>query len=196
VVTNPLDVLTYVAWKLSRFPACRVIGTGTVLDTARLRYLVGDHFSISPKDVTMYILGEHGDSEFLWLSKAEVAGVPLNLFDGYSEQLMNDIYKKTKNAVYEIIEKKGATYYAIALGVAKIVRSILLDQARVFSVSSVLQEKIYGVSDVCLSLPTIVRKQGFCQRLPLDLDKNEQTLFGKSAESVKLGIKRAMALID
>ncbi|MFA6527117.1 MAG: L-lactate dehydrogenase [Candidatus Babeliales bacterium] len=195
VVTNPLDVLTYVTTKLSGFPRCRVFGTGTVLDTARLRYLIGRHFNVSPKDVTAYILGEHGDAEFLWASGAQIAGTPLNLFDGYSESLLTDISLQTKNAVYDIIQKKGATYYAIALGVVKIVRAILLDQSRVFSVSTLVEDEFYGVRDICLSLPTIVRKSGVCERLPVVLSQHEQMLLRASSESITRGINRANKLI-
>lgn len=195
VVTNPLDVLTYVTSKLSGFPQCRVFGTGTVLDTARLRYLIGHQFNVSPKDVTAYILGEHGDSEFLWTSGAQIAGVPLHLFDGYSDAMLASISMKTKNAVYDIIAKKGATYYAIGLVITKIVRAILLDQSRVFSVSSLVQDDFYGVHDICLSLPTIVRKSGVCKRLPVILNEYEQKLLRASGESIKSGINRANKLI-
>lgn len=195
VVTNPLDVLTYVTTQLSGFPSCRVLGTGTVLDTARLRYLIGKEFKVSPKDVTAYILGEHGDSEFLWGSGAQVAGCPLSLFEGYSDKVMAEMSAKTKNAVYEIIEKKGATYYAIGLAVTKIVRAILLDQSRVFSVSTLIKDDFYGVHDICLSVPTIVRKSGVCQRLPIRLNEDEQRLLLASSESIKRGINRANKLI-
>jgi len=194
IVTNPVDVLTHVTLKLSGFPSCRVIGTGTVLDTARLRYLLGHHFEISPKDVSAYILGEHGESEFVWWSKAEIAGIPLDKFYGYSPELMQQIYNKTKNAADEIIKKKGATYYAIAMVVNKIVRAILLDQSRVFSVSSLVQN-IYGLDDVCLSLPMVVRKGGTCQRLDLTLNNEEQILLQASARKIQELTKKALSFI-
>lgn len=192
VVTNPLDVLTYVTWRISHFPPCRIFGSGTVLDTARLRYLMGQYFQISPKDITAYILGEHGDSEFMWLSGANVAGVPLTRLHGYDSAIMDTIYKQTKNAVYEIIEKKGATYYAIALVVAKIVRAILLDQSRVFTVSAIV-DNVYGVQDVCLSVPVVVRRSGTCEHLALELDTKEQALFVASAQKVKKEIDWVLA---
>ncbi len=194
VVANPLDVLTYVSWKVSGFSSCRVFGAGTVLDTARLRYLIGHHFDISPKDITAYILGEHGDSEFVWWSKANIAGVPLEKFTAYDPELMSQIYEKTKNAAYEIISKKGATFYAIALVVVKIIRAILLNQPRVFTVSSVIHN-VYGVSDVSLSLPTIIRRSGICEMLAIDLDPQEQQLFKNSAQNIKEDIKKALKFL-
>ncbi len=192
VVSNPLDVLTYITWRISHFPPCRIFGTGTVLDTARLRYLMGQYFQISPKDITAYILGEHGDSEFLWMSGANVAGVPLDRLHGYDPALIDTIYQQTKNSVYEIIEKKGATYYAIALVVAKIVRAILLDQSRVFTVSTII-DNVYGVHDVCLSVPVVVRRSGTCEHLALALNEQEQRLFVTSAQKVKKDIDLALA---
>jgi L-lactate dehydrogenase len=188
VVSNPLDVLTYTALKLSGFPPCRVFGTGTVLDTARFRYLLGRHFNISPKDITAYILGEHGDSEFAWWSGANVAGMPLHTLKRYSDSVMNKIYEDVRGAAYEVINKKGATFYAIALVIAKIVRAILTDQFRVMTVSNLLQNYL-GESDVCLSVPTIVRRGGICEVLEISLDEKETELFKKSAEKVRGAIK-------
>ncbi|MCB9493369.1 MAG: L-lactate dehydrogenase [Epsilonproteobacteria bacterium] len=194
IVTNPLDVLTYVAHKLSGFDACRVFGTGTVLDSARLRYSLGEHFNVSPKDVIAYVLGEHGDSEFVWESAANIAGIGLHQFEGYQPALMKKIYDHTKRAAYEVIEAKGATYYAIALVIAKIVRALLLDQLRVFTVSTLINN-VYGQSGVCLSVPTIIRAGGVCQQLPLQLSQNEQVLFSKSAQKIREGIEQAMKLL-
>jgi L-lactate dehydrogenase len=195
VVTNPLDVLTYVTWKLSGLSPCQVFGTGTVLDTARLRYLMGQYFSISPKDITASILGEHGDSEFVWWSRAQIAGVQLDQLPGYSLESLTNLYEKTKSAAYEIISKKGSTSYAIALVVCKIVKAILRDQSRAFTVSTYL-DHYAGVQDVFLSVPTIVRRGGICQRLEIDLDEQEQKFFKASAYKVKSEIDAAMALIQ
>lgn len=194
VVTNPLDVLTYLTLKISGFPSCRVFGTGTVLDTARLRYLIGSYFKISPKDISAYILGEHGDSEFLWTSKATIGGVAINKFPEYSDSLIKDVYDQTKNAVYQIISRKGATYYSIALVITKIVRSILQDQSRVFPVSTLIENEIYGVNDVCLSIPTVVRKGGVCQQLNVDLNKIEQEFLKNSANKIMEGINSIKGL--
>jgi L-lactate dehydrogenase len=194
VVTNPLDVLTYLTLHISGFPSCRVFGSGTVLDTARLRYLMGQHFNMSPKDITAYILGEHGDSEFAWWSKATIAGIPLDQLPAYDKNAMNAIYHSAKNAVYEIIKRKGATFYAIALVVAKIVRAILLDQSRVFTVSTLVTD-LYGVKDVCLSLPTVVRKSGSCERLPVELNAEEQKQLLASAQKIRHEIDAALKLL-
>ena len=151
VVTNPLDVLTYVTWKVSGLSSRRVFGTGTVLDTSRLRYLLSRHFKVSAKDITAYMLGEHGDTEFPWWSGANIAGIPLREFEKSSLGLMNRIHRDVCNVVYEVIEKKGATYYAIALVIAKIVRSIILDQQRIFTVSKVLQN-YHCIDEIALSV--------------------------------------------
>jgi L-lactate dehydrogenase len=194
VVTNPLDVLTYVTLKISGFPACRVFGSGTVLDTARLRYLMGQHFKVSPKDITAYILGEHGESEFAWWSKATIAGVPITQLQAYDKAALNKMYLTTKDSAHQIICKKGATYYAIALVVAKIVRAIVLDQSRVFTVSTLVRD-VHGVKDVCLSLPTIMRKSGSCEHLPIELDGQEQKFFRDSAKKIHGDIERALKLL-
>lgn len=193
VVSNPLDVLTYVTWKLSGFPSCRVFGTGTVLDTARLRYLLGQHFQMSPKDITAYILGEHGDSEFVWWSGANVAGIPIKSLKNYSQEPMDKIYESVKNAAYEVINKKGATYYSIALVIAKIVRAIGTDQSRVMSVSNILEDT--SVEGVALSTPTVIRKSGICEKLEISLDEKEEKLFKDSAKKVGDAIERALKLL-
>lgn len=188
VVSNPLDVLTYVTWKLSGFPSCRVFGTGTVLDTSRLRYLLGRHFKISPKDITAYVLGEHGDSEFVWWSGANVAGIPLKDLKKYSEDVMEKIYQNVKGAAYEVINKKGATYYAIGLVIAKIVRAILTDQLRVMTVSTILKD-YNGIDDVSLSVPTVIRRGGICEVLDISLDEKERGYLVDSSEKIKTAIK-------
>lgn len=194
VVTNPLDVLTYVSYKLSGFPSCRVFGTGTVLDTSRLRYLLGRHLNLSPKDITAYILGEHGDTEFPWWSGANVAGCPLTHFKKCTPAVMDKIYQEVKDAAYNVIDKKGATFYAIGLVIAKIVRAILTDQFRVMTVSSYL-EGYNGVNNVCLSVPTVVRRSGICETLEVALDENEKKLFDISAEKLVKAIEQADKLI-
>ncbi len=194
MVTNPLDAMTYLAYKLSGFDSCRVFGSGTVLDSARLRYLIGKHYQISPKDITAFVLGEHGDSEFVWWSKANIAGLPLTAFTRYDQEVLNNFFEETKNAAYQVIEKKGSTCYAIALVVVKIIRSIVLNQPRIFTVSS-LVHNIEGVKDVCLSLPTIIRENGVCEMLPIDFDENEKKLFKRSAETIQQEIEQALLLI-
>ncbi len=161
IVTNPLDVMTYVAYKLSGFEKCKVFGSGTVLDTSRLRYLMGQEFKISPKDINAYILGEHGDSQFVWWSHANIAGMPIANFSKDEKELLNKLYKKVRDSVYEVIDKKGATYFAIATVITKMVRAILTNQARVFTVSSVIYDN--DGKDLCVSIPTVLRTGGICQ---------------------------------
>ncbi len=184
VVTNPLDVMTYAAYKFSGFDASRVLGTGTVLDTSRLRFLMGQKFKVSPKDINAYILGEHGDSQFVWWSHANIAGVPLNKFSGYTNELLEMLHKKVRDAVYEVIDKKDATYFAIATVISKIVRAILTDQHRVFTVSSVLHDKDNS-GELSISRPTVVRSGGICQALDISLDENEKLFWKKSVEKIK-----------
>lgn len=189
VVTNPLDVLTYLALKYSKFPKNRVFGSGTILDTARLRYLLGEYFEVSPNSVHAYILGEHGDSSFPVWSSANIAGVNLKDFKKYSKKSMDKIYFETKNAAYEIIAKKGATYYAIGLGVAKIVRAILSDQNEVLALSSYL-DNYHGANGVCLSVPAIVNRSGIKDKIILPLNSLEKRQLKKSASIVKNVLKQ------
>ncbi len=192
VVTNPLDVMAYVAYKLSGFDSCRVFGTGTVLDTSRLRFLMGQKFKVSPKDINAYILGEHGDSQFVWWSHANIAGMPITKFCGCDNDFLEKVHAKVKNVVYEVIDKKDATYFAIATVITKIVRAILTDQSRVFTVSSLLHN-YHDKSDLCMSVPTIVRAGGICSVLKTDFDDNEKKQFNKSAEKISLGIKNCLS---
>lgn len=189
VVTNPVDILTYVTWKLSGFPVSRVIGSGTVLDTARFRYLLGRHAGIDPRNVHAYIIGEHGDTEVAAWSLTNIAGMTMDEFcrtcNKCEGQLSKyEIYNDVKNAAYHIIERKGATYYAVALAVKRIVEAIIRDENSILTVSSLLENK-YGVSGVCLSLPTIVNSSGISNVLDLPLNSDEVSLFRKSAESMK-----------
>ncbi|MBU4270018.1 L-lactate dehydrogenase [Candidatus Dependentiae bacterium] len=193
IVTNPLDVMTYVAYKLSGFEKCKVFGSGTVLDTSRLRYLMGQEFKISPKDINAYILGEHGDSQFVWWSHANIAGMPIANFSKDEKELLNKLYKKVRDSVYEVIDKKGATYFAIATVITKMVRAILTNQARVFTVSSVIKDK--DGSDLCISIPTVLRTGGICQVLNVDLDKQEQIFWDKSCNKIKSEIAQALDII-
>lgn len=189
VVTNPVDILTYVTWKISGFPVSRVIGSGTVLDTARFRYLLGRHAGIDPRNVHAYIIGEHGDTEVPAWSLTNIAGMTMDEFcrscSKCEGQLSKyEIYNEVKNAAYQIIERKGATYYAVALAVKRIVEAILRDENSILTVSSLLEDK-YGVSGVCLSLPSIVNSSGISSVLDLPLNSEEISLFRKSAESMK-----------
>lgn len=193
VVTNPVDILTYVTYKLSGFPKNKVIGSGTVLDSARFRYLLGDHTGVDPRNVHAYILGEHGDTEVPTWSLANIAGIPMDKYcddchgckEGFSRK---EIYENVKNAAYEIIKKKGATYYAVALAVRRIVEAIVRDESSILTVSSLLEGQ-YGLDDVCLSVPTVVSKNGIERILNVDLSDKENELLNKSGESLKSVIK-------
>jgi L-lactate dehydrogenase len=189
VVTNPLDVMTYVALKLSGFPKNRVIGSGTILDTARLRYLLGEHLQVDPRNVHAYIIGEHGDSEVPVWSLANVAGIRLKDYCPickvpYSPDDLNDLFLKVKNAGYEIIKRKGRTNYGVALGLTKIVESIIRDENAISTVSCFLED-YHAVSDVCLSVPVILNRTGVKEVIKLPLDDEEITAFQKSAATVK-----------
>ena len=189
VVSNPLDVMTYAALKLSNFPKNRVIGSGTILDTARLRYLLGEQLEVDPRNVHAYIIGEHGDSEVPVWSLANVAGIrlrdyyPLSDLE-YNQAELDNMFLQVKNAGYEIIKRKGRTNYAVALGMTKIVESIIRNENAIATVSCLLED-YYGVSDICLSVPVILHRSGIKRTIKLPLDENEMASFRKSAEIIK-----------
>lgn len=189
ITTNPVDVLTYTSLKHSGLPPERVFGSGTILDTARFRTLLGTHFGVDPRSVHSWIIGEHGDSEVPVWSLANVAGMRLSDFAkarnrSYDIQQMEKIFINTRDAAYHIIERKGATYYAVAAGLMRIVEAILRDQHTILSVSS-LVEDYYGISDVCFSLPTVINRKGIERVLHLQLDEEEQALLQRSASILK-----------
>lgn len=186
MVTNPVDVLTYAAWKLSGLSRARVLGSGTVLDTGRFRFLLARQLQLDPRSLHAYVIGEHGDSEVPLWSQANVAGAPL-YYEGmpeYEQQAMDDIFAQTKNAAYEIIQRKGYTSYAIGLAVTQIVQSIVRDQNRVLTVSSLIDE-VFGVKDVCLSLPAVVNRMGITRVLKVPLNEAEQTQLQTSAQTLR-----------
>ncbi len=189
VVTNPLDVMTYAALKLSGFPKNRVIGSGTALDTARLRYLLGEYLQVDPRNVHAYIIGEHGDSEVPVWSLANVAGIRLRDYCPickvpYNVDDFNGLFLKVKGAGYEIIRRKGRTFYAVALAMTKIVESILRNENAVLTVSCLL-ENYHGVSNICLSVPTVLNRSGVKEVIELPLDEKEIADFQKSATIIK-----------
>ena len=188
VATNPVDVLTYAAWRLSGLPAHRVIGSGTILDTARFRFLLSRHFDVDPRSVHAFIVGEHGDSEVPVWSLANIAGMRLPDFCAaqglaYDQAAMDEVFRQTRDAAYDIIARKGATYYAVAAGLMRIVEAILRDQRTVLSVSSLVaaEQGYYGIADLCLSLPAVVRLQGVERLLRLALDPAEAQALRHSA---------------
>jgi L-lactate dehydrogenase len=192
VVTNPLDVMTYAALKLSAFPKNRVIGSGTSLDTARLRFLLAQHLQIDPRNIHAYIIGEHGDSEVPVWSLANVAGIKLRDYclackTPFTEREFNDMFLKVRNAGYEIIRRKGLTNYGVALALTRIVRCILRNENSVLTVSTLLEDYC-GVNDVCLSVPAIVNRKGIKETIRLPLNENEISDFQKSAAIIKNAI--------
>ena len=190
VVTNPLDVLTYLTLQYSNFPKNRVFGSGTILDSARFRYLLGKYFEVSPNSVHAYILGEHGDSAFPVWSTANIAGTNLKHFPQYNKEALDAIFTQTKNAAYEVVARKGATYYAIGLGVAKIVGTVFSDQNEVLALSTYL-DNYHGVSDVCLSVPVIVNRNGIKEQIRMPLSPLENRQLKKSASIIREVIKQA-----
>jgi L-lactate dehydrogenase len=185
VVTNPVDVLTHLTIKLSGYPAGKVLGSGTVLDSARFRYLLAEHCGVDPRNVHAYIIGEHGDSEVPVWSLSNIAGTRLTDYcvvcrrdcEGIPK---DEIFGRVRDAGYQVIQRKGATYYAVGLAVASIVESILRDQHSILPVSSLMQGQ-YGLEDVCLSLPAVVGQYGVVQVLELPLDEEELAGLRRSA---------------
>jgi L-lactate dehydrogenase len=189
VATNPVDVLTYVTLKISGLAAQRVIGSGTILDTARFRYLLSQHFGVDARSVHGFIIGEHGDTEVPVWSMANIAGMRLADYcrahnESCAPEVLEDIFRQTRDAAYYIIERKGATYYAVAAGLMRIVEAILRDQSTVLSVSSLVGGQ-FGLQDVCLSLPTIVSHRGVERILELDLSPQELEKLQASAAVLK-----------
>jgi len=189
VVTNPVDILTYATLKLSGLPDHQVIGSGTVLDSARLKFLLSDHCHVAPQNVHAYIIGEHGDTEVPAWSITNIAGLPIEQFcqqcdrDCAGEE-REAIFEEVKNSAYRIIEGKGSTYYAVALAVRRIVEAILRNENSILSVSSLMKGQ-YGVEDVCLSLPSVVNEKGLSRVLELPLGKKEIEGFRHSAEVLR-----------
>lgn len=186
VVSNPVDILTYTTLKLSGLPQGRVLGSGTVLDTARLRSLIGQQLEIDPRGVHANVIGEHGDSEVVVWSRASVAGMSIQEFcqqrgGSCSDQMQTEIADQVRRAAYEIINRKGATFYAIGLAVRQIVEAILRDQDTVYTVSTLMTGQL-GVSDICLSLPSIVDRGGVEGVLIPRLNDDELQAFRRSAE--------------
>ncbi|MCI5893409.1 MAG: L-lactate dehydrogenase [Clostridiales bacterium] len=189
VVSNPVDILTYTAMKLSGLPENRVIGSGTVLDTARLKYQLSEHLSVDSRSIHAFIIGEHGDSEIAAWSSANVSGILMNTFcemRGYfrHEEATMEITEKVKNSAYEIINKKKATYYGIAMSIKRICEAILRNERSILPVSSMLHGE-YGINDVVLSLPAIVGKNGVETKVPISLSESECKHLMKSAETLK-----------
>jgi L-lactate dehydrogenase len=196
VVTNPVDVLSYAAYKISSKPAHKVIGSGTVLDTARFRFLIGQHCRIDPHNVHAYILGEHGDSEFAAWSNAMIGGI---FFKSYcaicsnshtcrQEDELEEIFNEVRDSAYKIIERKSETSFGIGLSLVRITQAILHNENAVLPVSSLISDYL-GVSEVYLSLPAVLNRNGVRETLMLELSTQEQEAFRNSANAIKNVIK-------
>jgi L-lactate dehydrogenase len=196
IVTNPVDILTYVALKLSGFPPERVIGSGTVLDTARLKYLIGRRLGVDSRSVHAFIIGEHGDSELAVWSSANVSGIELNRFceqNGNFEfrKVADELYTDVRDSAYTIISKKGATYYGIAMAVRRIATCILRDEHSILPVSSLIQGH-YGLEGLCMGVPAIVGSKGVEKLLDINLSGEEQLELMHSADE----LKKVLASLD
>ena len=183
VATNPLDVMTYLTWKYSGFDYHRVLGSGTSLDTSRLRYLIVDKLGIGPKNIHAYVIGEHGDSEFVPWSNATVGLQNVGKFLSVEEK--QEIADEVKNAAYKIIERKGATYYGIGMCLVSITNAILGDENRIITVSTYDKE-----NDVFIGLPTIVNKRGAKGRVFVDLTEEESLQLQHSIDVIKEALEK------
>ncbi|MCY7488114.1 L-lactate dehydrogenase [Paenibacillus alvei] len=191
VATNPVDVLTYATWKYSGLPAHRVIGSGTILDTARLRYLLGEKIGVDPRNVHAYIMGEHGDTELPVWSNVSIGGQPLEHYrkthGNPTQQELDEIFVNVRDAAYHIIERKGATYYGIAMGLARLTKAILKNENSVLSVSGLLTGQ-YGLDDVYIGVPAVVNRQGIRDIYELHLSEEEMQKLHHSASVLKQAI--------
>ena len=194
IVSNPVDVLTYAAFRISGYPAHRVMGSGTVLDSARLKYLLGEHLDVDSRSIHAVIIGEHGDSELAVWSGANVSGVPLDTFCEMRGRFDHGearerLYADVRDSAYEIIRRKGATYYGIAMAVARIAECVMKDERAILPVSVVLGGQYDGLRDLALSLPAIVGRRGVEQVLEIPLADNEHEALHSSAGQLREVIK-------
>lgn len=188
VASNPVDLMAYVVYKVSGLPKNKVIGSGTVLDTARLRYMVADYLKVSSKNVHAYIMGEHGDSSFVPWKHAYVGCKSIIdiMKDGnHPMEDLDKIHKNVVNAAYEIIERKKATYYGIGMSLNRLVRAILDNENSVLTVSTYLENGKYGQDDVYIGVPAIINENGVRELLELELNKEEQEKLDNSCKIIK-----------
>lgn len=182
VATNPLDVMTYLTWKYSKFPSNKVLGSGTSLDTSRLRYLIGSKIGVSPKNIHAYVVGEHGDSEFVPWCNANV-GLQ-NIKNFLNEEELEEICDEVKKAAYEIINKKGATYYGIGMCLVRITNAILGDENAIITVSSYDED-----NDIYIGIPSILNKDGVKSRIYINLTDDEKNKLQSSVDIIKNAIE-------
>ena len=196
IVANPVDILTFVAQKLSGLPENRVIGSGTVLDTARLKYQLSQHLQVDAKSIHAFIIGEHGDSEMAVWSSANISGIPLNDFCEMRGHYQHDvatkeIAEKVRNSAYEIISKKNATYYGVAMTVRRICEVIMRDEKSILPVSTIMHGE-HGIDGVAISMPCIIGKEGIETKVPISLNREENQKLMQSA----LVLKELIAKIE
>jgi L-lactate dehydrogenase len=188
VATNPVDILTYAVWKFSGLPKERVIGSGTILDTARFRYLLGDYFDVDTRNVHAYIIGEHGDTELPVWSHADIAGTTISEWtknkEGFNQSDLDNIFFNVRDAAYQIINRKGATYYGIAMGLVRVTKAILQNENSVLTVSAYLDGQ-YGQKDIFVGVPAVVNRNGIREVVDLELNKEEQEKFAHSVSVLK-----------
>ena len=188
VASNPVDILTYATWKYSGFPASKVIGTGTTLDSSRFKKEIAGLIGIDPRSVEAFIMGEHGDTEFPVWSHTNIGGLPIYEWvrnqSELDEKALLDTFENSKNAAYEIIKKKGATFYGIGMALTALVRAIIDDENSVYSTSSYLKGE-YGLNDIYLGVPTIIGKDGAKWVIEIPLTDIEKENMDKSAQTLK-----------
>ena len=195
MVTNPVDIVTYAALKMSGLPRAQLFGSGTVLDSSRLRYLISQNTGVAVQNVHAYMVGEHGDSEFPLWSSASIGGVPLPEWRGsrssgpLTVDVRDGIAQNVIESAYKIIKGKGATNYAVALATSRIIEAILKDERRVLPVSSLLDD-YYGISDICLSVPTVVGRSGADRELEVPMSDVELANLRRSADALKAVARR------
>jgi L-lactate dehydrogenase len=194
VATNPVDILTYATWHFSGLPKERVIGSGTILDTARLRYLLGDHLDVDARNVHAYIMGEHGDTEFPVWSHATIGASPLreliNIDSPQTQKELDEIFVNVRDAAYHIIERKGATYYGIAMGLVRITKAIFNNENSILTVSALLEGE-YGMDDLYIGVPAIINRNGIRKVIEMPLNEKEKEQFAHSANTLKSIIDKA-----
>lgn len=189
VISNPVDILTYVTLKLSHFPPAHVIGSGTVLDTARLKFLMGEHLGVDSRNIHAFIIGEHGDSELAVWSSANVSGIDLDEYCAITRgtdsiNTLHGIYDYVRDSAYEIIEGKGATYYAIAQAALRIIQAIVRDENSILPVSTLVSGH-YGLDDLCLGIPSVIGRTGIKRILDIPLNEIETTRLQTSAQTLQ-----------
>ena len=188
IVSNPVDILTMLALELSGFPKERVLGSGTVLDTSRLRYLLSKKLEVDSKNIHAFIIGEHGDSELAVWSNADIAGIHIEEYCknilGFCDINLEEILNEVRNSAYQIIEKKGSTFYGVAMAVKRIAQAIIRDEYSILPVSHFLNGE-YGIKNVCLGIPSLICREGVKKIIPINLNEKEKTYLTESANKLK-----------